>query len=78
MKGEEKAMTRSHSVRHRIWLALAALGLAAALGGCVAYPGYPYYGYDPYYGGYYGGYPAGYVAIGGGWGWHDWHGRDWH
>jgi len=72
-------MTRSHSVRHRIVVALAALGLAAALGGCVVYPAYPGYGYDPYYGGY----PAGYVAIGGGgWGWHDhdggWRGRDWH
>jgi hypothetical protein len=72
MIGEEKAMTRSHSVRHRIWLAFAALGLAAALGGCVAYPAYPGYGYGPYYGG---GYPAGYVAVGGGWGWHD---HDWH
>jgi hypothetical protein len=71
--GEEKAMTRSHSVRHRIWLACAALGLVAALGGCVAYPAYPGYGYG--YGPYYGGYPAGYVAVGGGWGWH---GHDWH
>lgn len=73
-------MTRSHSVRHRIGLALAALGLAAALGGCVAYPAYPDYGYG--YGPYYGGYPAGYVAVGGGWGWgwhdHGWHDRDWH
>jgi len=76
-------MTRSHSVRHRIVLALAAIGLAAALGGCVAYPGYPDYGYGYGYGPYYGGYPTGYVAIGGdGWGWHDrdrgWRGRDWH
>jgi hypothetical protein len=75
MTGEEKAMTRSHSVRPRTWLALAALGLAAALGGCVAYPAYPGYGYG--YGPYYG--PGGYVAVGGG-GWHDndWHGHDWH
>lgn len=76
-------MTRSHSVRHRIVLALAAMGLAATLGGCVAYPAYPDYGYGygPYYGGYYGGYPAGYVDVGiGGWGWHDrgFRGRDWH
>ena len=46
----------------------AALGLAAMLGGCVAYPaypGYPGYGYGygapVYVGGYYGGY------YGGGW-----------
>jgi hypothetical protein len=79
MTGDEKAMTHSHSVRHRIRLALAALGLAA-LGGCVAYPAYPGYGYGYGYGPYYGGYPSGYVAVGGGWGWHDndWHGRDWH
>jgi hypothetical protein len=75
MTGEEKAMTRSHSVRHRIWLTLAALGLAAALGGCVAYPAHPDYGYGYGYGPYYGGYPAGYVAVGGDWGWH---GHDWH
>lgn len=77
MTGEEKAMTRSHSVRYRIWLALAALGLAAALGGCVAYPAYPGYGYGYGYGPYYG--PTGYVAVGSG-GWHDndWHGHDWH
>lgn len=55
--------------------ALAALGLAAILSGCVAYPDYGY-GYQP---GYYApayGYPSGgYVAIGGGWGWgdHGWH-----
>lgn len=57
--------------------AVAALGLAALLGGCVAYPAYPDYGY--YGPGY--GYPAGsYVAVGGGWGWHDhdWHDHDWH
>ena len=53
----------------RALLPLAVLGLAATLGGCVAYPAYPAYGYGyggPYYGGYYGG------AYGGGWrGWHD-------
>lgn len=54
---------------------LAALGLAALLSGCVAYPDYGYYA--PGYG-Y--GYPGGaYVAVGGwGWGGHDWHGGDWH
>jgi hypothetical protein len=49
----------------RLMLPLAALGLAAMLGGCVVYPAYPAYGYGypaPYYGGvYYGGY------YGGGW-----------
>ena len=63
---------RLSSIRTRILLPLAALGLAAALGGCVAYPAYPGYGYGyggPYYGG---GYPAGYVALGGGW-----HGGGW-
>lgn len=84
-------MTRSHSVRNRIRLTLAALGLATTLGGCVAYPAYPDYGYG--YGNgysygddaYYGDYPPGYVAVGGGWagwgwGWHDhdWHDHDWH
>jgi hypothetical protein len=48
-------------------LPLAALALAALLGGCVyaPYPGYGggYYG-APYYAG-----PT--VAFGGGWGWHD-------
>jgi hypothetical protein len=68
-------------------LALPALALAALLGGCVAYPAYPGYGY--YGGGYYGGgyygapyYSGGVVAFGGGWGWHDhdggWRGGDWH
>jgi hypothetical protein len=53
--------------------AIAALGLAALLGGCVAYPAYPDYGaYSPGYA-----YPAGgYVAFGGGWGGHD--RDDWH
>jgi hypothetical protein len=54
-------------------LPLAALALAALLGGCVYAP-YPGYGGGygvPYYAG-----PT--VAFGGGWGWHDhdWHG-DW-
>ena len=58
--------------RLRVLLPMAALGLAAALGGCVAYPAYPAYpaysaypaygyGYGaPYYGG-------AYVGWGGGW-----------
>jgi hypothetical protein len=63
--------------RLRSLLPLAALGLAAVLGGCVAYPAYPTYGYGygynaPYYGGTY-------VGVGDGWhdrgwregGWHD-------
>ena len=78
-------------LRRRLPLLLLGLGLAAALGGCVAYPdggyyGYPY-GYAPY------GYPAAAtVNFGwGGWGGHDddgwgghgggWHGHDgggWH
>ena len=38
-------------LRTRRLLPLAALTLAALLGGCVAYPGYGYYGYnDGYYG----------------------------
>jgi hypothetical protein len=78
---EKKPMTCSHPMRHRVLLTLAALGLAAALGGCVAYPAYPAYGYG--YGSDYGGYPGGYVSVGGGWGWHGgdgdgggWHGGD--
>jgi hypothetical protein len=51
---------------------LVALGTAALLGGCVAYPAYPDYGY---YGPGYGYAPA-YVAVGGGWGWHG--GGYWH
>lgn len=72
-------MARSHYARHRIWRALAALGLAATLGGCVAYPAYPDYGYGYGYGPYYGAYPSGYVAIGGDWGWHGdgWHDHGW-
>jgi hypothetical protein len=79
-------------LRNRGLLALPALALAALLGGCVAYPAYPGYGYygGGYYGGgYYGGgyygapyYSGGVVAFGGGWGWHDhdggWRGGDWH
>jgi hypothetical protein len=48
--------------RLRSVLPAVALALAALLGGCVAYPGYPVYGYAAppvYYGGYYG--------YGGGW-----------
>jgi hypothetical protein len=64
----------------RLLLPLAAIGLAATLGGCVAYPAYPAYpayGYGYGYGApYYGG---AYVGIGGG-GWrggHDeWHDHD--
>lgn len=54
-------------------LALAALALTGLLGGCVAYPAYPGYGYG------YGpaAYPAGgYVVVGGGGG--GWHGGGWH
>ena len=66
------------SLRHRRLLPLAALALAALLGGCV-YPAYPGYGYGGgYYGGpYYGG--GGVVAYGGGWGWRGgggWHDHD--
>ncbi len=63
------------SVMRRRWgLPLAALALAALLGGCV-YPAYP--GYGGYYGAPY--YAGPTVAFGGGWGWHDhgWHGRNW-
>ena len=64
---------RIATVARAIVPTLAALGLAALLSGCVAYPAYPDYGY-----GYYG-YPAGaYVSVGGDWGWGgDWHGH-WH
>lgn len=58
----------------RLHLALAALILTGSLGGCVAYPAYPTYGYGyaaPYDSG-------GYVVLGGG-GWYggNWHHRDW-
>jgi hypothetical protein len=69
--------TQAHSLRRVMLPVFAALGLAALLGGCVAYPAYPgyAYGYGPGYG-----YSPGYVAVGGGWGWHGgWHdGGDWH
>ncbi|WP_428485757.1 hypothetical protein [Rhodopila sp.] len=69
----------------RFVLPLVALGVAAMLGGCVAYPAYPgYSGYAGYpaYGYGYGYTPynsGGYIALGGGWhdggehegGWHD-------
>ena len=58
---------------------LGGLILAVLLGGCVAYPAYPGYGY---YGGYYGGpyYGDGVVAYGDGWhsGWRGRHDHDWH
>jgi hypothetical protein len=67
---------RVRSVRHALVPALAALGLAALLGGCVVAPAYPDYGYG------YGapGYAPGYVVVGSGWGWHGgWHdGGYWH
>jgi len=53
--------------RLRSMLPLAALGLAAILGGCVAYPaypGYPGYGYGYAAPAYYGG---GYYGYRGGW-----------
>lgn len=63
-------------IRPRALLAVAAIGIAALLGGCV-YP-YGYYGY-PYGYGY--GYPYGYGYAGpsvafdfGGWGHPGWHG----
>jgi hypothetical protein len=65
--GEAK-MFSAH--RTRGLLSLAALAMAALLGGCIAYPAYPgYYGGGPYYGG-------GVVAFGGGW--HDHHWQRWH
>jgi len=75
------------TMRHRGVLALAALGLTVLVGGCVAYPAYPGYGYSGSYYGYgypgYGGgyYPPGYsggVAIyGGGWRGAEWRGAGW-
>ncbi len=54
---------------------LAALGLAAALGGCVAYPGYGYgYGYPYGYG--YAAAPAVGFSVGG-WGGRGWDHDDW-
>jgi hypothetical protein len=66
----------AHPVCLRILLPVAALGVAAMLGGCVVYPSYPAYSY-----GYAPSYSGGYVALGGG-GWHEgrWHdhGGRWH
>ena len=67
--------------RPRGLLSLAALIVAVALGGCVAYPAYPGYGY--YGGGYYGGpyYGGGAVVAYGGWGWRGrdgWRDRGWY
>jgi len=82
---------RARCLRNRWLLPVLALGAAAVLGGCVAYPA-DYYGYNGGYGygyapGYapepYYGYATGpYVAFGFGgdrdWGDHDWHGGGWH
>jgi hypothetical protein len=68
-------------IRSRGLRPFAALVLAALLGGCVAYPAYPGYGYyNGYYGGYYAApyYAGPTVALGGGWGWHGGGGGDWH
>jgi hypothetical protein len=62
----------------RVRLALAALVLTGLLGGCVAYPAYPTYGYGYGYG-YPGPYAGGsYVVVGGGWHGGGWHGGGWH
>jgi hypothetical protein len=55
-------------LRSRRLLPLAALTLAALLGGCIAYPANPGYGYQD--GGYYGGgpyYSSGVLTFGSGW-----------
>ena len=64
-------------LRNRGLLPLMALALAAALGGCVAYPAYPEYGGGYYGGGYYGApvYSGGVVAFGGGRHGHGWRGH---
>ncbi|HUN39809.1 MAG TPA: hypothetical protein VMU81_05925 [Acetobacteraceae bacterium] len=68
-------MCRTRAFCRAVLPMLAALGLAALVSGCVAYPAYPGYGYyGPGYG--YGYAPGGYVAIGGGWG-GGWHGGGW-
>jgi len=54
---------------YRLIVPLAVLLVASALGGCVAYPAYPAYGYG-YGGPYYGG---AYVGFGGG----GWRGDGW-
>jgi len=64
------ASTQACAIRRGVLPALAAVGLAVLLGGCVVYPAYPGY-YGPGYA-----YTPGYVAVGGGWGWHG--GGDWH
>ena len=65
--------TRTRVFGRAVLPALAALGLAALVSGCIAYPAYPSYGYsEPGYG--YA--PGGYVAVGGGWGWHGGDGHD--
>jgi hypothetical protein len=67
----------AYRFRPRSMLQLAVIGLAAMLGGCVAYPAYPGYGAYPAYGyGYgYGApyYGGAYVGVGGG----GWHGGGW-
>jgi hypothetical protein len=78
----DAVMARTRAFVRAALPVLAAVGLAALVSGCVAYPAYPDYGYyGPGYGYGYGYAPSGYVAFGGGWGWHgggDWHGGDWH
>jgi hypothetical protein len=59
----------ANRIARRFLMPLAALGLAAVLGGCVVYPAYPSYGYgygypEPHYHGGYGYYHGGY-----GYGW---------
>jgi hypothetical protein len=59
----------ANRIARRFLMPLAALGLAAVLGGCVVYPAYPTYGYgygypEPHYHGGYGYYHGGY-----GYGW---------
>lgn len=75
---------QARSGRYRWLLPTLALGAAALLGGCVAYPA-DYYGYDYSYGyapGYYAyGYtpgPSVSLGFGGDWGDHDWGDHDWH
>jgi hypothetical protein len=71
----KKELFMANRLRPNLLLSLAAIALAATLGGCVAYPAYPTYGAGygygrPYYGGVY-------VAPGGGWrGYDGWHDRD--
>jgi hypothetical protein len=73
----KKELSMAHRFRPGLLLPLTAIGLAAILGGCVAYPAYPAYGAgygysQPYYSG-------GYVGFGGGGGWHERGGHEgWH